>query len=534
MNLIFRKILNHRSETILGAGLITASFALLSSVLGIVRNALLASRFGATTDLDIYYATFRLPDLIYNVFIVGTISAAFIPLLNDYLAKEKEKAWQFSSLVITLVSFFLVISGSIVIIFAYPLLKKILIGFSEENIKTTVFLTRIMMVQPLLLGISAVFSSILRSFRFFLITALSPVVYNAGIILGIIFFSPIFGLKGLIYGVILGALLHLLIQLPSLLSLGYRFEKFKISLFVFSLKKMLAIMFSRALSIILSQIFLVGVTSIATLLKEGTITIFNFVDNILPYTIFALPLADAAFPYLSRLESEKKKDEFVFQYLKTLILILLFIVPLAFWIIIFKEPIVRFLLGYGKFDWKATVTTMQVLSILSLAMIFQSLNYYFLKVFFAKKDAKTPFLASLIAYLSGLIICYYLGIEYGPKGLAGGVFATYLFYSLLLSSLLRKHFLISFNDKVYFLTSLIKILSASSLSSLIGYLALSGFKNFYSFAKVKYLLVGFVISLSLTTITFLVISQLLKIEELKEVFSYFSKKFLKKNENEAT
>ncbi|MGC8880657.1 MAG: lipid II flippase MurJ, partial [Minisyncoccia bacterium] len=420
MNPLFKKIFNHRSETILGAGLITVSFALLSSVLGIVRNALLASRFGASSTLDIYYATFRLPDLIYNIFIVGTISAAFIPLLNDYLTNEREKAWQFSSLVIALVSFFLIISGLGIIIFARPLLKKILIGFSEENLQTAVLLTRIMMIQPLLLGISAVFSSILRSFRLFLITALTPVVYNAGIIFGILFLSPIFGLKGLIYGVIFGAFLHLFIQLPALLSLGYRFERFKISLFIFSLKKMFAIMFTRSLSIVLSQVFLVGITAIATLLEEGTITIFNFVDNILPYTIFALPLADAAFPYLSRLESEGKKEEFIFHYLKTLILILLFIIPFACWIIVFREPIVRFLLGYGKFGWKATVLTMEILSILSLAMIFQSLNYYLLKVFFAKKDAKRPFISSLIAYLSGLGFCFYLGTKYGPHGLAWG------------------------------------------------------------------------------------------------------------------
>jgi len=107
MNQIFKKILNHQTETILGAGLITSVFALLSSVLGFIRNALLASRFGASSALDIYYASFRLPDFIYNVFIIGTISAAFIPLLNDYLVENKEKAWQFSSLILSLISFLL-------------------------------------------------------------------------------------------------------------------------------------------------------------------------------------------------------------------------------------------------------------------------------------------------------------------------------------------------------------------------------------------------------------------------------------------
>ena len=527
MNNLFKKILNHRSETILGAGLITAGFAFLSSILGIVRNALLASHFGASYSLDIYYATFRLPDLIYNIFIVGTISAAFIPILNDYLTEDKEKAFEFSSLIIALVSFFLIIFGLGVIIFAYPLLKKILVGFSEENLKTTVFLTRLMMIQPLFLGISAVFSSILKSFKLFLISALTPVVYNAGIIFGILFLSPKFGLKGLIFGVILGAFLHLFIQIPSLLHLGYRFQKFKISVFIFSLKKLFLIMSSRATSIILSQIFLVGVTAIATLLKEGTITIFNFVDNILPYTIFALPLADAAFPYLSRFESEKKQDDFVFNYLKTLLLILLFIIPLAFFIIVFKEPIVRLLLGYGKFNWQATVNTMRVLEIMALAMIFQSINYYLLKVFFAKKDAKRPFFASLFSYLLGLAICFYLGLNFKIQGLALGILLTYALYSFVLFFLLRVHLNISLKTKKDFIKSLFKIIIVSLLSSLIGYLSLNSLKQIYSFSKVKNLVFVSGVSLVLTLFVFFILSRLLEIEEIKEVLGYFQKRFIK-------
>lgn len=530
MNQIFKKILNHQTETILGAGLITSVFALLSSVLGFIRNALLASRFGASSALDIYYASFRLPDFIYNVFIIGTISAAFIPLLNDYLVENKEKAWQFSSLILSLISFLLIIIGLIVIIFAYPLLKKILIGFSEENLKMTVFLTRLLMIQPLLLGISAVFSSILRSFRLFFISALTPVVYNLGIIFGILFLAPKFGLKGLIFGVIFGAVAHVLIQVPSLLNLGYRFKRFKISTFVFSIKKLFAVMSSRTLSIIISQIFLLGVTSIATLLKEGTITIFSFVDNILPYTIFALPLADAAFPYLSRLESEKKKDEFILNYEKTLLLILFFIIPLSFWMIVFREPIVRLLLGYGKFNWQATLNTMKVLEIMSLAMIFQSLNYYLLKVFFAKKDAKRPFFASLFSYGTGFLICFYLGLKLKASGLALGILFTYIIYSLLLFLFLRKHLQIPPENKKEFLKSLIKILTASILSSLIGFLSLNFLEKIYPFSKVKNLVFSSIISFVFTLLIFLIVCKILEIKEVKDILGYFKKRFVNKND----
>jgi len=183
----FKKIINHKSETVLEAGLLMSLLTFLGSILGLVRNALLASSFGASQALDIYYASFRLPDLIYNIFILGAISAAFIPLFNDYLAREKEKSWQFVSLILVLIGLFLIIFGFIISIFADSILAKLLVGFDEASVAQAVVLTRIMMIQPFLLGISSVVAGILRSFRLFFVSALSPLVYNLGIILGVIF-----------------------------------------------------------------------------------------------------------------------------------------------------------------------------------------------------------------------------------------------------------------------------------------------------------------------------------------------------------
>jgi len=524
----FKKILNHKSETIFGAAMLTSGLTLLGSFLGILRNALLASRFGASGNLDIYYASFRLPDFIYNIFIMGAISAAFIPLFNEYLSKDKNKAWQFSTLIIFCIGCFLTIFGLIVVIFAKPLLSMLLVGFDQENLRLAILLTRIMMIQPILLGISSIFSGILRSFRLFFVSALAPVMYNLGIIIGIIFFVPFFGLKGLAFGVVLGACFHLLVQLPSLLKIGCRFRLSSISgFFSFSsrLKKLIAIMSSGASSIIISQLFLVGITSITTLLKEGTLTIFNFVDNILPYTIFALPFADAAFPRLSRLEAEQNQRDFMKVFEDTLSHILFFIIPLAIWCIVFREPIARLLFGYGKFDWQATTTTMKVLAYLAIGMIFQSINYYLLKTFFAKKDAKRPFFASLIAYPIGFFFCYKFGLRFGIEGLAGGIIFTYILYFLLLLYFLRIHVNYSLASSKEFYMKLIKIIVASAISGLVGYVILSLMTNILSLERVIHLIIDAGIAFLFTLTTFIILSNLFQIKEIQELKSLVFKRF---------
>ncbi|NMB92280.1 MAG: murein biosynthesis integral membrane protein MurJ [Parcubacteria group bacterium] len=519
-----QRIINHQSETVLEAGLLMSVLTFLGSILGLLRNALLASRFGASHSLDVYYASFRLPDLIYNIFIIGAISAAFIPLFNEYLTKDKDKSWQFSSLIMTTIGVLMTIFGLVIISLARPLLTRLLIGFDQENIEMAVLLTRIMMIQPLFLGISSVVSGILRSFRLFFISALAPLVYNLGIIIGIIFLVPLFGLKGLAYGVVFGAFLHLFIQVPALWRLGYHLQKFQLSEFVTGFKKLIVLMTTRASGIILSQLFLVGVTSISTLLRAGTLTIITFVDNILPYTTFALPFADAAFPKLSRLEAEKNQNDFIKVFENTLSQILFFLIPLTIWIIIFREPIVRLLLGYGKFDWQATWNTMKILAILAVGMIFQGSNYYFLKVFFAKKDAQRPFWASLMAYSLGLLVCYKLSLIFDNIGLALGILFTYIFYFVILVLFLRRHLVYSAASFREFYRQIIKMIFIALVSGLLGFLIFKTIAQFLTFSRVIYLALGTGLGLLITLVSFILLANRLGIKELKELKNLIKRK----------
>ena len=515
----FKKILNHKSETIFGAAMLMSSLTLFGAFLGILRNALLASRFGASGNLDIYYASFRLPDMIYNIFIMGAISAAFIPVFSQYWAKDKKEAWQFSNAIILIIGSFVGTLALLVAIFTKPLLSRLLVGFSPDQLAIAVTLTRIMMIQPILMGISSVVASILKIFKLFLASALAPLVYNLGIIIGILFFVPSMELKGLAWGVVLGALLHILVQVPALFGTGYKFT-FNFSFFRKldkGLKKVILMMIPRSLGIISYQVFLLGITAIASMLKEGSIAVFNFASDIqnLPQTVFALSFAVAAFPSLSKLNVEKKHKDFVKTSFDTLLQIFFFLIPIAIWFFIFREPIIRFLLGYGKFDWAATVKTIQVFSILSFGMIFQGVNAFLLRVFFAKGDALRPFIASVISYSTGFFLCYKLGISFGIAGLAIAVVITYLFYFLILFLLLRAY--VSFDSIKRFYYSLGKISIVSLSSGIVAYSSFALLKGIFPIDKVVNLglcaCVAFIISFTV----FVILCNWFKIKEIDEL-----------------
>ena len=210
-------------DSIHAAALTIGAAGLLSRILGIFRDRLLAAHFGATRTLDIYYAAFQIPDFLFTVFLLGAASAAIIPVLADMEVRDRGRAHLF---VRELVTVFFV--GSVAVwgaaLFLAPHIAGYLVpGFGGEDRALMIVLTRIMMASPVLLGMSNIISAVLQAHRRFLAFALSSVFYNLGIIAGILFFLPRWGAPGLAAGVLLGAGLHLLVQMPAFYSLGFGF-----------------------------------------------------------------------------------------------------------------------------------------------------------------------------------------------------------------------------------------------------------------------------------------------------------------------
>ena len=402
---MLRRVLNYQNKSTLGAAFILAAASLVSRLFGLLRDRLLASHFGASTELDIYYAAFRLPDFIYNILIVGAISASFIPLFAEHFAKDKEKAWQYASNLLNFILLGLTVLSVVLIVFARPIVSLIAPGFDARAFDLTVQLSRIMFLSPLLLGISSIISGILQYFKRFFIYSLAPILYNIGIILGIIFFLPPFGLKGLALGVALGALFHFLIQLFLVRAVGFSWRPV-LDIKDKSLWQTLTLMVSRTISSISSQINIWVITALASLLAAGSIAIFNLANNLsyLPIGIFGISLAVAVFPNLAKSEAEKNKEQFFSDFSQGFRLIFLITFPLSFIFYLLRAHIVRVVLGAGEFGWIDTRLTAASVGLFSLSIFAQSLIPFVARAFFAIKDTKTPTILTIIFVITNILL----------------------------------------------------------------------------------------------------------------------------------
>lgn len=391
-----KKIFNYQSGTMLGAASVLAVASFVSRLVGLFRDRLLASTLGISDSLDIYYGAFRLPDFVFNILVGGAISAAFIPIFAELFNQDKEKAMRYSVNIVNAVFVVGIALSLLFIIFASPIVKLIVPGFEGEKLAMTIMLSRIMFFSPVLLAVSALWSGMLQYFQRFFIASLAPIFYNAGIIIGIKIFYPIFGLVGLAWGVALGALLHLLIQLPALIGAGWRWS----ALLSFKDKKLwetVAVMAPRTFSLLSVQINLWVVTAFASLLSSGSIGIFYLADNIqyLPVGIFGSSLAIALFPTLAKAEASNNKEDFFVQFSEGFRFIFFLTFPMGALFFLLRAHIVRVVLGAGNFGWLDTRLTAAALGLFACSIFAQSLQPLLNRAFFSLKDTKTVTLLTI-------------------------------------------------------------------------------------------------------------------------------------------
>ena len=432
-----RHILKNNQIGLTNAAVLIALAALVSSLLGVLRDALLASNLGLTRSLDIYYAAFRVPDFFYNIFIYGAITVGFIPVLTAYLKKDKQSGWSLTSGLCFCLGSFLVICGLLAVIFAQPLCARMFPGFNAKELTQTIAMMRILMLQPILLGISSIYSAVLEVFRLFLADSLAPILYNVGIIFGVIFFLPKFGLMGLAFGVILGAALSLLVRILAMGELGYHWG-FNYKKIKPGLSKIVKLMIPRSLTIILYQVYMSVIVGLASSLPAGHLAAFNLANNIqsFPQVVIALSLIVSSFPVLATLYTDKNEQGFADVFETTLKQSFFIMIPITGLFLILRYPMVRLLLGYGKFGWQATNLTANILLIFIIGLIFQSLHNLLIRTFFACDKSSGPFFASLITYGLGIILAYHLSRSSGIIGLTWAFVVTNIVYFILLFILL--------------------------------------------------------------------------------------------------
>lgn len=428
MGTMVNKILNHKSKTIISAAVILAITGLISRILGLFRDRLLAGRFGAGDELDVYFAAFRLPDLLYGILIMGAISATFIPIFAQYFKKDEKEAWKLTGGLFNLVFGGLVVLSIILIFIAPQVVSIIAPGFSGTKKEMTADLTRIMFLSPLFLGLSSILSGVLQYFRRFFVYSLAPIMYNLGIIFGILFFANKMGVKGVAWGVVLGAFLHFLIQVPSSVYSGFKWQKIS-TIYHQGIKKIFTLAIPRTIGLAGFQINYLVITAIASSLAIGSVAIFNLANNLqyVPIGIIGISFAMAVFPNLASSFVEKDGKKFSENFSSVFSQVLYLVLPISVIFFVLRAQIVRLILGTGQFGWADTRLTAAALGIFSLSVFAQSLIPLVSRAFYSTNNTRTPVSISLISI--GLNI----GLSFGLVWILN----KHIFLSQLFSDILR-------------------------------------------------------------------------------------------------
>lgn len=434
-----QKYLNGQSQTITSAAIILAAASLASRFLGLLRDRLLAGHFGAGDALDIYYAAFRLPDMVYNLLIMGALSAGFIPVFVSLWEGKKEEVWKFVNSILNILLIGLLVLGGLFFLLTPWLMELITPGFSADKIQMTVLLSRIMFLSPMLLGVSAIFGGVLQSMKRFLVFSLTPIFYNLGIIFGILFFAPRWGLPGLAWGVALGAFLHMVIQLPAIFSLGFRWRA-AVDWTDWGVRRLARLMVPRTLTLAVSQLNFVAITVLASGLAAGSLAIFNLAYNIwtFPLGILAASLAIAAFPSLSQEAVAKNWSAFAKIFSGTFRQILFLVLPVSALFMVLRAQIVRVILGTGRFGWTDTILTIKTFQFLTVGLFAEALILLLVRGFFALEDTKTPFWIGLVSSVFRIGFAGSFGLVLGVAGLGLGYAAGSIINLILLWFFLRR------------------------------------------------------------------------------------------------
>jgi putative peptidoglycan lipid II flippase len=396
-----RRLLSKPQTSVLSAAAVIMLMIIASRVLGLIRQRTLA-HFFEPEQLSLFFAAFRLPDLIFEVLVFGTFSSAFIPVFTKSLSKGKQSAWRIASTVVNLGLLIFVVLALIVSFNSDVIYSVFAPGFDQVQRGQIVRLTRILFAAQGFFVVSYVLTGVLESLRRFLVPALAPLFYNIGIILGTILLNQRLELLAPTLGVLVGAFSHFLIQLPLAYKLGFRFS-FNLSISD-EVKKIGRLALPRVIEVSFLQIVKVVELFFSSIISTAAYTYFTFGNTLqlLPVGLFGTSIAKAALPTLSRQSDEPKK--FSKTLLSSLYQLVFLTAPVATILIVLRIPIIRLVYGTDIFSWEATVQTGYVLSAFAFGVVFQSASALLARSFYAINNTKTPVTVSVAAMLTTVVL----------------------------------------------------------------------------------------------------------------------------------
>ncbi|KKR29379.1 murein biosynthesis integral membrane protein MurJ [Candidatus Woesebacteria bacterium RIFCSPHIGHO2_01_FULL_39_32] len=434
-----KRFLTNPQESVLSAATIIMIMIVASRVLGLVRQRVLA-HFFTPSELSLFFAAFRLPDLLFEILVFGTFSSAFIPVFTKSLKKGNSHAWEIASTVVNLGLVIFISVALVLSISADKLYGLLAPGYNLADQQQIAYLARILFAAQGFFVVSYVLTGVLESLRRFLIPALAPLFYNLGIILGTLFLAPKFGLLAPVIGVVVGAFSHFIVQLPFAYAFGFRFKpKIEVNEDV---RKIGRLAFPRLIETSFLQISKSAELFFASLISVPAYTYYTFGNTLqlLPIGLFGTSIAKAALPTLARQSDDLRK--FKKTLLDALYQVVFLVLPVSAALIVLRVPIVRLVYGTDIFGWEATVQTGYVLSAFGVGIVFQSANAIMARGFYALHNTKTPVVISVGAIILTLILDYLFirVFHFEVWGLAAALTIGVFVQSFFLFYLINKQF----------------------------------------------------------------------------------------------
>ncbi len=403
-------LLLKKQTNILSAALVLMTTVVLSQVLGLVRQRLLVGTFGASDTLGVYLASSKLPDFLFQIIIAGALSSAFIPVFAGLLSKGRnEDGNKMASTLLSLGFIFFGVLSLVLFIFAPFFLQFINLGsgYSPEQMSLMANLMRIIIFGQLIFLIATFFTAVLQSYNHFFIPGIAAALYNLGIIIGILLLSDRIGIYAPAAGVIIGATIFALFQVPLVRLVGFRFKP-SLSLDTSGVREVIKLMWPRTLSLLVFQIGTVITVSLISFLPSSgrNYVIYDYAMTLVfaPIVLFGQSIAQAAFPVLSR--EKDRLDIFRTTFLTSFNQTLYLVVPVSVLFLVLRIPVVRLIFGASQFDWGATVLTGRTLAFLSLSIFASALVYLISRAFYALHDTKTPLIIGAISTTFMLVLSF--------------------------------------------------------------------------------------------------------------------------------
>jgi len=544
--------LNKELTGINEAALLLGGFALISQILGLARDRMLAYFVGAGPMLDVYYAAFRIPDFLY----ISVASLASITVLMPFMMdkinnkNDHKEAHRFLSNIFSVYMLFMFLISLIVAIFMPYIARNIAPGFTDSQISLLITTSRIMLLSPIFIGLSNLIGTITQLFRNFFIFSLSPIFYNVGILFGIIILYPHFGVYGLAYGVIIGAILHLSIQIPIVIK-----HKF-LPKFIYPIKwdevfKVIKLSLPRTFTLSCNSLAFIFLISLASTLKPGSISLFTFAFNLqsVPVGIIGISYSVAAFPVLIKSFSLKDMDGFIKHIILAARQIIFWSLPIIALLVILRAQIVRVILGSNAFSWSDTRLTAASVALFVISLATQGLVLLFVRGYYAAGNTKKPLLINVFSSVMVVIFAYlfvfifktypnilsFVEVILRVENVSGTIMlALPIAYALgsilnffLIWILFKKDFLhdISSNLGITFRDSLLGAISMGT----VAYLLLGVFDNVFNInTGTGIFLQGFISGIIGIGVGVFILF-LLKNKELDSLISALSKKFWRKS-----